>query len=298
MEPAAVHEPADWRIAVGCGSPEPSGVDPLGADLVYGDIHVRAYAVGNDLRLAFDDTGVFEIHTVGRRILWYPGPSVTEASVRSDLLGRVMALAVHADGHLALHASAVSIDGRAVAFLGPKAAGKSTLALALVRCGARLLADDTLVVRLGAGTAHATPGVQRMRLWDDSARALRVAVSEPVGAKPTVDRLEPNEIETGLVPLEACYVLESSPELEAGAVCRERIPAVHAALAQVRFSKLGALAGGAIGVGLLDRVTNLTRTVPVLRAAIGRDLESLPDVASQFMTWHSRARVSDAETVR
>jgi hypothetical protein len=298
LEPTALRDPAHWRIAVGHGSPEPSVVAPLGADLVFGDIHVRAYAVGTELRLAFDDTGIFDIHTARRRIVWYPGPSVTDVSVRADLLGRVMALAAHTDGHVALHASAVSIDGRAVAFLGPKHAGKSTLALALVRGGARLLADDTLVVRLGAGTACAAPGVQRMRLWNDSARALRVAVSELAGAKPIMDRLEPNEIETGLVPLDVCYLLEWSPELDGGAVRRERIPAVHAALAQVRFSKLGALAGGAIGVTLLDRVTNLTRSVPVLRASIGRDLESLGDVASQFMTWHSRANVSDAVTVR
>ncbi len=68
--------------------------------------------------------------------------------MRADLLGRVMALAAHADGRLTLHASAVSVAGRAVAFVGPKHAGKSTLALALVRKGARLLTDDTLVVRL------------------------------------------------------------------------------------------------------------------------------------------------------
>jgi hypothetical protein len=292
LEPATVDGSPYWRVIVGQGAPKPTIGDPLGADHVHHDVYVRAFALGHGLRLVFDDTGIFDIHTGGRRIVWHPGPSVTDAAFRADLLGRVMALAAHVDGHLALHASAVSIDGRAVAFLGPKHAGKSTLALALVRLGARLLTDDTLIVRLDGGTAWAVPGVQRMRLWSDAARALRAPVSDVRGAKPTVDRLEPNEIETESVPLEVCYVLEASPELQAGIVRRERIPAVHAALAQVRFSKLGALAGGTVGADLLDRVSNLTRTVPVLRAAIGRDLASLNDVAARFVTWHRPARAA------
>lgn len=277
----------DWRVLVGYGPPPPTVGGAFGEDHVHGDVYVRAFVQEHGLRLAFDDTGVFDIHSVGRRIRWYPGPGVTEAAVRADLLGRVIALAAHVDGHVALHASAVSIDGRAVAFLGPKHAGKSTLALALVRLGARLLTDDTLIVRLDAGTPWAVPGVQRVRLWNDSARALGAAVSDARDAKPTVDRLEPNELETRPVPLDVCYLLEGSPGLQGGAVRRERVPAVHAALAQVRFGKLGALAGGAVGATLLDRVANLTRGVPVFTAAIGRDLSSLHAVAARFIRWHS-----------
>jgi len=297
LERTTVRGPADWRIAIGHGIPGLSTETAFGADLVYGDVRVRAYTLGDGLRLAFDDTGIFDIHGACRQIAWYPGQKASDAAFRADLLGRVMSLAAHVDGHLALHASAVSIAGRAVAFLGPKHAGKSTLALALVRLGARLLTDDTLVVRLGAGTAWAAPGVQRMRLWNDSARALRACTADAGGAKPTVDRLEPNEIATEAVPLDVCYLLEASPELEPGAVSRERIPAVHAALAQVRFSKLGALAGGAVGTAVLDRVVKLTRTVPVLRASIGRDLSTLHDVATQFVSWHSPVSASDTLAV-
>jgi hypothetical protein len=290
LEPATVDRPPDWRVVVAQGAPTQTAGDPFGTDHVYGDVYVRAFAVGHGFRLAFDDTGSFDIDPAGRRIVWYPGLTVADTAFRADLLGRVMALTAHVDGHVALHASAVSIDGRAVAFLGPKHAGKSTLALALVRLGARLLTDDTLIVRLDGGTARAVPGVQRIRLWNDSARALRACVSDARGTKPTVDRLEPNELETEPVPLDVCYVLEASGELPAGTVRRERIPAVHAALAQVRFSKLGALAGGVVGPALLDRVANLTRTVPVLTATVGRDLASLNAVAARFLTWHRPAR--------
>ena len=298
LERTTVRGRADWRIAVEHSIPELSSETPIGTELVYGDVHARAYTLADGLRLAFDDTGIFDVHGAGRRIVWYPGPGATDAAFRADLLGRVMSAAAHVDGHLALHASAVSLEGRAVAFLGPKHAGKSTLALALVRLGGRLLTDDTLIVRWGAGMAWAAPGVQRMRLWDDSARALRASISDAGGAKPTVDRLEPNEIANESVPLDVCYLLEASPERQPGAVHRERIPAVHAALAQVRCSKLGALGGGAVGAAVLDRVVNLTRMVPVLKATIGRDLSAVHDVAAQFVMWHRPASASDTLVVR
>lgn len=288
LEPATGDRHPDWQVSVGMGAP-PTTNASFAADRVYGDVYVRAFALDDGLRLAFDDTGIFDIQSVSRRIVWYPGASVTDAAFRADLLGRVMALAAHVDGHLALHASAVSIGGRAVAFLGPKHAGKSTLALALVRLGARLLTDDSLIVRLDAGTAWAAPGVHRVRLWNDSARALGATVSDMRGAKPTVDRLAPNELETEPVPLDACYILEASPELLPGALRCERLSAVRGALAQMRFSKLGALAGGGVGAALLDRVASLTRTVPVLTATVGRDLTSLHEVAARFVAWRGSA---------
>ncbi len=51
------------------------------------------------------------------------------------------------------------------------------------------------------------------------------------------------------------------------AIQRERLSPVHAALACVRFSKLGALGGGAVGAAVLDRAGSLTKAVPVYVAA-------------------------------
>ena len=46
-----------------------------------------------------------------------------------------------------LHASAVAIDGRAVLITGPSGSGKSSLALDLLALGARLVADDGVIIR-------------------------------------------------------------------------------------------------------------------------------------------------------
>ena len=300
LDPADAGDRVDWRIRLAREELAGTLGTSLGTDCVYGDVHVRTYASETTLRIAFDDTGVFDVRPSHREIVWYPGPLQNEAAVRADVLGRVMALAAHADGHLTLHASAVSLAGGAVALVGPKHAGKSTLALALVRKGARLLTDDTLVVRLQSGAAWAALGVRRIRLWEDAARALGTFVSG-VGVGKSMPTLVPNELEAAPLPLVACYVLAPSLEPNGGegngaAIQRERLSPVHAALACVRFSKLGALSGGVVGSAVLDRAGSLTKTVPVFVAAVRPDLTRLDEVAERVMAWHAPATRAGART--
>jgi hypothetical protein len=295
LEQASTGDHVDWRIRAVYEKCPGFAAASLGIDSVYGDVQVRTYASETTLRIAFDDTGVFDVHPARREIVWYPGPLPTDAAVQADVLGRVMALAAHADGHLTLHASAVSIAGRAVAVVGPKHAGKSTLALALVRKGARLITDDTLVVRLRAGAAWAAPGVQRIRVWNDTARALGLFFSGTREGKPAAT-LAPNERETAPLPLAACYLLapsgEPNDEPHGAAIHRERLSPVHAALACLRISKLGTLGGGVVGAAVLDRAAALTKAVPVFAAAVRRDLMRLDEVAERVMAWHGSVGVA------
>ena len=281
---------APWHIATRHTVAPPGDYTAIGSDIVHGDVDVRAFASATSFRLIFDDTGTFDVVASEKRITWYPGACATAAAVRADLLGRVIAMAAHATGALTLHASAVSIAGEAIALLGSKHAGKSTLALALVNAGARLLTDDTLVVRIGRqGAAWASPGVQRVRLWEDSARALDVRSGAEAVAKPTINALPPDRLETADVRLGACYVLQPAAS-PAECVRRSPMSAVHAALSCVRFSKLGPLVGGREGVVVLERAAELTASVPIFAADVRRDLTSLDRVAAEFMDWHSRAR--------
>jgi hypothetical protein len=282
-----------WRVETRRCLPPDLGWLAVGSETVYASVEVRSYVAPGAFRLTFDDTGSFDLYVQDRLIAWYPGANETAIAARADLLGRVMALAAHADGRLALHASAVSLDGRAIAFLGPKHAGKSTLALALVRQGARLITDDSLVVRLdAAGRPVVTPGVQRVRLWPDSARALGAATIGQATDKPTLDPLPSAALESEEVPLDACYVL-SAGDGDAGSVAqRERLSPVRAALALVQFSKLGALMGGQEASIVLDRAVAVAERVPVFTAAVARDLARLGAAAAQFESWHSPSGAS------
>ena len=65
---------------------------------------------------------------------------------------------------LTLHATCVAVEGRGVLVTGPSGSGKSSLALALMAHGARLVADDrvTLSLRDGALWASCPPAIRGM----------------------------------------------------------------------------------------------------------------------------------------
>ncbi|MBM3488544.1 MAG: hypothetical protein FJX67_18250, partial [Alphaproteobacteria bacterium] len=54
-------------------------------------------------------------------------------------------------GPLRLHATCIAVDGIGVLVRGASGAGKSDLALRLIDAGARLVADDQVLVEAAAG---------------------------------------------------------------------------------------------------------------------------------------------------
>jgi hypothetical protein len=108
----------------------------------------------------------------GAHIRIDPAPDVPERNVRLFLLGSAFGALLHQRGLLPLHANAVEIDGKVVAFMGASGEGKSTLAAWFHDRGYRVVADDVCVVRLGSdGRAYAAPGQQRLRLWKEALEA-------------------------------------------------------------------------------------------------------------------------------
>ena len=108
----------------------------------------------------------------GEEIIVEPRPHVSEGNVRLFLLGSAMGALLHQRGLLPLHANAVEIDGKAVAFMGESGSGKSTLAAWFHDRGHRIIADDVCVVRFDEeGRAQASPGLPRLRLWKEALEA-------------------------------------------------------------------------------------------------------------------------------
>jgi hypothetical protein len=95
-----------------------------------------------------------------------------EETVRPPLLGVVIGTLLHQRGHFTLHGSAVSIDGKAVAFIGRKGAGKSTAA-ALQARGHPLVSDDVLTFDIDEESkVQVQPAFPRIKMNPDSAIAL------------------------------------------------------------------------------------------------------------------------------
>jgi len=104
------------------------------------------------------------------RIVAYTSGDPLDGMVEIHFLGSALAAWLEHRGVLALHASAVVIGGRAVAFLASNKGGKTALAAACMQAGHPLLTDDLLAVEPCAdGSAVGYPGYPQMRMWADNA---------------------------------------------------------------------------------------------------------------------------------
>ena len=267
----------------------------LGDDRVDAEIRVRCSKLSDGFQLDFDDTGRFDIIERGRVIAWTPGTSSAMELVRADLLGGVFSVALHLQGLLCLHGSAVGIDGSAAAFLANKGAGKSTLATALCAAGATLVTDDMLPVD-PRSPVMAWPSMPAVRLLHDAASHLRYASGQthPVTNKYHVNELPPDQVEMRRLPLAAVYELSpvsSGPNVPP--VERIRVKGTAAVGTLLRHHRAGTAIGGAESRNLFVRASDIVRTVPVYRLHIARDFSRLPEVVEEIRTWHSAARSSD-----
>lgn len=260
----------------------------LGVDQVDASANVRLYRSDEAWHLVYDDTGRFDIEDGGQSIAWRAPADASVDAARLDIMSRVLATAMHAGGDVCFHASAVAVGGEAIAFLGAKGFGKSTLAWALVRAGARLLTDDTLRVHLDE-TPLAYPGVHELRLRRDAATQLPPGSREAriAGDRLVVDALDLDRLQDEPVPIGALYLLAPVADLPGAAAARvTALSSVPSALALVRHAKIAPLLVGAEAVGLLDRVIALTRRVSVRLLEVARDFSRLDDAVANVLAHH------------
>src|SRR5690606_18323644 len=271
-------------------APERTG-EQLGEDMVTGDTRVRMYRHNGGFRLDFDDTGCFVISADGRHVDWYRNPGVNLKAARTDLTSRVLAAALHLSGSLSLHASAVDLGSSAVGFIAPKRHGKSTLALALVKSGARLLTDDTLPVTLG-DSVLAGPGLHATRLWDDSADRVAIGTAHPApnGEKRLYSALPEELVTHEPAPLSALYILAPTLEPRDGQpVWRTRLSTMESALLLIAHTKLAPLLRGSEARVVFAAAAGMAELLPVYRLNVVRDLDRLPEVVDTIRTWEKAA---------
>ena len=125
-----------------------------------------------DLIVTFTDETSFLVGSDGRSISLLAAPS---AYTRDDLaayaLGPVVAIALHLQGAVLLHASSVVVRGKAIVFAGDAGSGKSTTAAILHRQGYSVLADDVTELA-GPSPYRALASLPAVRLWPDVVHAL------------------------------------------------------------------------------------------------------------------------------
>ena len=213
--------------------------------------------------------------------------------VEVHLLGTVLAYWLERRGVPVLHASAVSVGDRSVAFLGTNKAGKSSLSVSLMRRGYPLLSDDLVGLQITDSGVEARPGFPSMRMWPDLARYVtgerwaqlplahprfekrRTAVG-PEGFGHFIDRVQPI----------ACLYLPERVR-DAGASSPIRIETVspgEAIFEFLRESFLPQLTQAAgFAPGRLKVFSMLTAKVPVRRLTYPAGFEHLNAVSARIL---------------
>lgn len=133
------------------------------------------------IALRFADHAIFVVAADLTAVTVHAASDLPPSTREHLLLDHVLPRILQRRGRLVLHASVVAVDGRAVAFSAPSGTGKSTLALALVDAGARLMADDALVLEARGDALLAHPLYPGVRLWRaDAAELVPDAATTPV----------------------------------------------------------------------------------------------------------------------
>ena len=290
--PESAATPVGWSLRIGDGPPPPVTVTPIG-ERTLGPETYRLGWIPSGYRLEYSHAGWFDIALEDSTVTWYRnGGDVSLELVRAIVLGPVMALALERRGLLCLHGSCVVMGRAAVAFLGGKHHGKSTLALALVRAGARWVTDDLIAIAPGSPghPAQVHPGIASARVWQDAAAQLDIAglgARLSPGIKSTVGDFNPASVWTGQAPLAAVYVLDPQPAGTAVACARAELRGAHALVALAHQTKLpDALIGPRAAAGHLRMAGEVAASTRLWTLQVVRDFSRLPEVLEQLKQWH------------
>ena len=182
------------------------------------EITISCARMAEDYFLRFPELADFWISQKGDQIRCFAMPSASNESIRHLLVDQVIPRVIAHQGWIVLHASAIEMEGRIIAFLGESGWGKSTLAISFYEQGFPLLTDDSLLLKPKAGKFVGIPSYAGSRLWSDS---LEAVVNDKSGVHPVAHYsskkrlIFPESLKRNVfqLPLTAIFVLASPDEL-------------------------------------------------------------------------------------
>ncbi len=237
--------------------------------------------------LRWPKLGEFLIRRGGRQIIGRPLDGISHETFQAYLLTRALSFALLKLGIEPLHATAVAIGGKAVAFLGDCGYGKSTLAAACVKAGFPLVTDDLLVLKKTHGQLLAYPGVPRIKLMPSVAQRLLGFQVKGTRMNPFTSKLiiplQPAQYAESPLPLHTIYALRF-PQTPT----RSRV-AIRRLSAKTAWLELSAGTSNLV-VRDPDRLKQqfawacqLVQQVPVKSLSYPRNLPALPQVVQAII---------------
>ena len=248
---------------------------------------------GEFYRFSYADKTEFVVDQAGREI-WcgWPEPLTLE-DASTYLLGPVMGFVLLLRGLVCLHASAIVVDGHAIALIGPAGAGKSTTAAAFAARGFNVLAEDVVTLDDRGDDFLVRPAYPCIRLWPASAATLYGSSSALPPLTPNWDKcyldltrgpvLETSRFENTPRPLAAIYLLGD----------RRDVPEAPFVTPLDRAEGLMSLVANTYATKLMDKhmrarefelLSRVLERVPLRRVTPHSDLARLANLCDRILT--------------
>ena len=232
----------------------------------------------------------FLIAPDARTIEFRPLEHATQHALTTYLLGQVLSFSLLSLGYEPLHATAVVVDGSAIAFLGDCGDGKSTLGAAFLARGFPMLTDDVLALQFDRDRVLAHAGPARLKLFPSVARSLLGRTGTRrlnPGTRKVVLPLSERNASTDTVPLDALYVLcGPARSRRASRVTLTPLTGQRAFLEVMRSAFNLIQVDKARLENQFRMATRLVRMVPVTRLTYPRKLSRLDEVCEAVLAGH------------
>lgn len=181
-------DPGPPDLTIRLGEPLPGSLSNQYPQPVYqsqstleqGESLFKLYRLEGHDEVHISNLAVYKI--LPEHIFVHPAPRITPDWLEGTLLGGVLAYWLEKHGVYSLHATAVSVGSRALAFLASDSGGKTTLAAVLMQSGCSLLSDNLLPIEESETRILASPSYPNMRMWPAEAQYFvdRQLLLEPV----------------------------------------------------------------------------------------------------------------------
>jgi hypothetical protein len=238
------------------------------------------HAANNEAYLYWEDFGTLVVRN-GSEIIVDPLPDTSEKVVIHVILGMGLATILHQRGLIVIHASAIAINDVAVAFVGGKGWGKSTMAAALNACGYAVVADDVLAIDMENDECPIVyPGFPQLKLWPESAASLGVDPESLPHVIPVTQK-RAQSVKDGFsqtsLPLKRIYILakrqrQKIERIELQQALAEIIGHTHSTVTRI-LEHTGATAE------YFSKCARLVDSVPICRMSRPPSLDRLNDLA-------------------
>ncbi len=255
-----------------------------------GNPALRVFRVleGRYYRFVYADRTEFVVDHSGTEIWARWAEPLTLEDTATYLLGPVMGFALLLRGLVCLHASAIAIEDRAIAILGPAGSGKSTTAAAFSERGFSILAED--VVTLDDRQDHflVRPAYPCIRLWPASVKALYGAETHlpkltPNWNKRYLDLTErPEQFQQQPLPLTAIYQLNARSD-EAVAPFVEPLDRAEGLMSLVANTYATKLMDRQMRAREFELLTRVLNNVPLRRVTPHTDPARIGDLCDTIL---------------